>query len=61
MLSSSKLGRATVHDRDKLIYSFSSVYYAPNKSPMIGMIMHFQAQGMLRTTNKQTIAMGTSD
>ncbi len=57
-LSPSKLGRATVHDRDVLIYLISQCMAAVNEGRKIEKRMRFQAQDMLVATNRETSGDG---
>ena len=57
-LSPSKLGRATVHDRDVLIYLISQCMAALNDGRKIEPKMRFQAQDMLVSTNRETSGDG---
>ena len=57
-LSPSKLGRATVHDRDVLIYLISQCMAALNAGRQIDKTMRFQAQDMLVATNRETSGDG---
>lgn len=54
----SKLGRATVHDRDVLIYVISQCMAALNDGQKIEQKMRFQAQDMLIATNRETSGDG---
>ena len=57
-LSPSKLGRATVHDRDVLIYLISQCMAALNDGRKIERTMRFHAQDMLVATNRETSGDG---
>ena len=57
-LSPSKLGRATVHDRDVLIYLISQCMAAINEGRKIERTMRFQAQDLLIATNRETSGDG---
>ena len=57
-LSPSKLGRATVHDRDVLIYLISQCMAALNEGRKIEKKMRFQAQDLLVATNRETSGDG---
>jgi len=57
-LAPSKLGRATVHDRDVLIYLISQCMAALNNGQKIDRTMRFQAQDMLVSTNRETSGDG---
>ena len=57
-LTPSKLGLATIHDRDILIYCISQCMSQLNKEKKVSKTLRFQASDLLKVTNRQTSGNG---
>ena len=57
-ISPSQFGRATIHDRDILIYCISQCMHALNAGEKISRRMRFRASELLIATNRQTSGRG---